>query len=563
MDRTVDFIAIGSGAAGMSAAIRAHDLGAEVLLLEATDRYGGSTAMSGGVCWVPNNPHMAAAGVPDTPEDGLTYLRNIVGDSSPDVVLQTYVTESRRMVEYLEDKTAVRFESLEKYCDYYPEVDGGRPGGRSMECTPYDGRKLGEEFRRIRPPHPQSQVLGIFGLTAREAHTLLANTWRSKLVLIKRLLSAALSLPARRKWGRDPRLTAGNALIARLRRSLLDRDIELSLSTPVRDLIIEGGRVVGVIAERDGKTLRIGARRAVLLSAGGFSRNKSMRQKHQPAPITDEWSAGNMRNLGDGHRMGVTAGGRLVLMDEAWWTPTIRIPRQELAWVVVVEKNLPHSMMVNDAGQRFTNEAAPYLDVVKGMYSADSAPAWLLFDATFRRNYPVGPLAPGYAVPDKRVSKKFISGFLKKSDTLTGLAEACELPAQALQGAVERFNGMADSGKDTDFGRGESLSDRYYGDHRAKPNPCLGRLETPPFYALRIYPGDLGTKGGLVVDTRGRVLDAVDTPIPGLYAAGNCAAPVMGKTYPGAGGTIGPAMLVGFLAAEAAAETEQARESAK
>ncbi|MDG1479455.1 MAG: FAD-dependent oxidoreductase [Myxococcota bacterium] len=554
MDRTVDFIAIGSGAAAMAAGLRAADLGLEALLLEATDCYGGSTAMSGGVCWVPNNPHMAGRGVTDSPEDALTYLRNIVGDSTPDEILRGYVTESRRMVEYLEEKTAVRFEALEKYCDYYPEVAGGKPGGRSMECTPFDGRELGEEFRRIRPPHPQSQVMGIFGLTAREAHTLLANTWQSKLLLVKRLLSAGLSLLARRKWGRDPRLTAGNALIARLRRSLQDRNVELSLSTTVTDLIVEDGRVVGVVAEKDGETLRIGARKGVLLSAGGFSRNKAMREAHQPAPITDEWSAGNLRSLGDGHRMGVSAGGRLVHMDKAWWTPTIRIPRQELAWVIVVEKNLPHSMMVNDSGQRFTNEAAPYLDVVEGMYAADSAPAWLVFDATFRRNYPVGPLAPGYAVPDKRVSKKFIRGFLKKSDTLAGLAEACEVPAQALLGTVERFNGMADTGIDTDFSRGVSLSDRYYGDPRVTPNPCLGRLETPPFYAVRVYPGDLGTKGGLVVDTRGRVLDAADAPIPGLYAAGNCAAPVMGKTYPGAGGTIGPALVVGFLAAEAAAD---------
>jgi len=559
MDRTVDFIAIGSGAAAMSAALRAHDLGAEVLLLEATDRYGGSTAMSGGVCWVPNNPHMAAAGVPDRPEDALTYLRNIVGESTPDEILRTYVSESRRMVEYLEEKSAVRFEALEKYCDYYPEVEGGRPGGRSMECTPYDGRELGAEFARIRPPHPQSQVMGIFGLTAREAHTLLSNTWRSKVLLIKRLLAAALHLPARKKWGRDPRLTAGNALIARLRRSLMDRGVELSLSTVVQELIIDDGRVVGVVAERDGTKQRIGARKGVLLSAGGFSRNKAMRQEHQPSPITDEWSAGNLRSLGDGHRMGVAAGGRLVHMDKAWWTPTIRIPRQELAWVIVVEKNLPHSIMVSDAGQRFTNEAAPYLDVVQGMYAAEAAPAWMLFDASFRRNYPVGPLAPGYAVPDKRVSKKFLHGFLKKADTLTDLAAAMEVPAQALLGTVERFNGMVDAGVDTDFGRGESLSDRYYGDPRVQPNPCLGRIQTGPFYALRVYPGDLGTKGGLVVDTHGRVLAGDGAPIPGLYAAGNCAAPVMGRTYPGAGGTIGPAMVGGFLAAEAAAENESGR----
>ena len=552
----VDLLVVGSGAAAMAAGIRASDLGSEVLLIEASARYGGSTAMSGGVCWVPDNPHMAAAGITDSADDALTYLRHIVGQEVPEVLLRTYITQSRRMVDYLEANSAVRFEALERYTDYYPEAPGGRPGGRSMECTPFSGALLGEAFRRIHAPHPQSQVMGMFGLTAREAHTLLANTWASKLLLVKRVLAWALNLRARRRWGRDPRLTAGNALIARLRRSLLDRDVPLWLSCPAKELIVEDGRVVGAVAEREGEAVRILARQGVLLAAGGFSRSAAMRRDHQPHVATTAWSASNLRNLGDGHRMGQAAGGRLVLMDAAWWTPTIRLPGQELAWVIVVEKNLPHGVIVDQDGRRFTNEAAPYLDVVKGMFAAgpQAVPAWLIVDATFRHRYPIGPLAPGYAVPDKRVSRRFMAGFLHKASSLAELAGLLSMDEAVLTESLSRFNAMARAGTDEDFQRGESLSDRYYGDPRVTPNPCLGPVERPPFYATAVYPGDLGTKGGLVIDAGARVLGDDDAPIAGLYAAGNCAAPVMGRTYPGAGGTIGPALTFGFLAAESAAE---------
>ena len=368
---------------------------------------------------------------------------------------------------------------------------------------------------------------------------------------------------SRRKYGRDTRLTAGNALIGRFRKALVDRNVQIRLSSTVTGLIRENNRVVGVTVENNGEITRIGARCGVLLAAGGFSRNAKMRQTHQQAPITAEWGAGNLRNQGDGHNMGAEVGGVLAQMDEAWWTPTILIPRQELAWVIVVEKNLPHCIIVDQSGHRFLNEAAPYLDVVKAMYAAHketdrAIPAWMIFDATFRHKYPAGPLAPGYAVPDKRLSKRYLDQFLVKANTVEQLAAKTQIDADTLQEGITRFNAQAVSGVDSDFNRGDSLSDRYYGDPNVKPNPCLGPIVTPPFYALQVWPGDLGTKGGLVTDSGARVLDSEGQPIGGLYAAGNCAASIMGKTYPGAGGTIAPALTFGFLSAESAHHDAQA-----
>jgi 3-oxosteroid 1-dehydrogenase len=242
-------------------------------------------------------------------------------------------------------------------------------------------------------------------------------------------------------------------------------------------------------------------------------------------------------------------------MDEAWWTPVTRVPRSDPAWVLVVEKSLPGSILVNRHAERFFNEAAPYIDVVKAMYAHDAVPTcWLIFDAEFRRRYPVGPVAPGYAQPDRTLSRRLRDGFLKRAATLEELADLLELDVAALRATVDRFNELADAGVDTDFGRGESLADRYYGDDARGKNPSLAALRKAPWYAIPVFPGDLATKGGLVTDARARVLDAEGRPIPGLYAAGNTSASMMGPTYPGAGGTIGPALTFGFLAAETAVE---------
>lgn len=559
-DHSVDFLVVGSGAAALSGAIRAHDLGLSVLVVEKSEAYGGSSAMSGGVCWVGNNPHMKRCGIADSDEEVMTYLRAITKGEASDERLVAYRDESKRMIEYFAAKTRLAFEPLELYTDYYPEAPGGKPGGRSMEPAPFDGALLGEHFATLRRPATSALILGKFMITARLAKRMVMLDFVA-LVTMAWLFFLYLLRAAKRKrcGGRDPYLTNGNALVARLRMSLLDREVPLWLSAPMRELVLEDGRVVGAVVEKDGEPMRIEARRGVLLAAGGFERNKEMRERFGRTPTSDEWTAGNEHNTGDGIRVGMAAGGRVALMDEAWWTPTTQYPGAKSGWVLVVEKSLPGGIFVNRNGERFTNEAAPYVDVVVAMYedqkkTGNTIPAWMVFDARYRRNYIAGPVGPGKVMSDETLGRKLRTQFLVKAASIDELARKIEVPEDALAKTIARFNELARRGKDDDFGRGESASDRYYGDDRVRPNPCLAPLDKAPFYAIRVFPGDLGTKGGLVTDTRGRVLDEQRQPIAGLYAAGNTSASIMARTYPGAGGTIGPALCFGFLAAEAAAE---------
>ena len=560
-DDSFDFVIMGSGGAGLSAAIRASDLGMSTVVIEKSDQYGGSTAMSGGVCWVANNSKMKRAGIADSDEDGLLYLKSITKGEVSSARLETYIRESKRTVDYLEKHSEIRFDALEKYTDYYPEAPGGRSGGRSMESRPFNGSKLRHELLNLRRPHPQSQILGKFGITARDAHLCLVGNWKTKLYLMMCMMRYALRFFGRQRWGRDTLLTCGNALVARLRYSLVKRGVPLWLNAAVESLVEEEGRITGVVVHRDGKVKRIRARYGVLLASGGFEKNQAMREKYQPHPISVKWAAGNHANTGKGIQLGQEAGGQLDLMDEAWWTPATLVPKSDLAWVLVVEKSLPHGIFVNGSGQRFTNEAAPYIDVVHAMYkdhqkTGRAVPCWHIFDATYRHNYVIGPVAPGYATGgDRGCPRRYRDGrFLHKADTLEELAELIGVDGKNLLESVDRFNGFALAGKDQDFSRGESASDRYYGDPRVSPNSALGPLEKAPYYAVQIVPGDLGTKGGLKTDLSGRVTDGNGIPIVGLYAAGNTTASVMGRTYPGAGGTIGPALTFGFLAAEAAAK---------
>ncbi len=558
-DHSVDFLVVGSGAAALCGAARAHDLGLSALVIEKSDAYGGSSAMSGGVCWVGNNPHMKRAGIADSDEEVLTYLRAITKGEASDAHLTAYRDASLRMVDWLAAKTHLVFESLDLYTDYYPEAPGGKPGGRSMEPVPFDGALLGDDFATLRRPAISALILGKFMITARVAKRMVMLDFRALLTMAWFFFLYLLRAPRRaRTRGRDPYLTNGNALIARLRMSLKDRNVPLWLSAPMRELIVEGGRVVGAVVEREGKPVRVEARRGVLLAAGGFERNDELRKRFGKQPSSTEWTAGNEHNTGDGIQVGMTLGAKTALMDEAWWTPTTQYPGAKSGWVLVVEKSLPHGIFINGNGQRFTNEAAPYVDVVVAMYedqkkTQNTVPGWMVFDARYRRNYIAGPIGPGKVISDAALGRKLRTQFLRRAATVAELAAKINVPADALAATIARYNEMARRGKDDDFGRGESASDRYYGDDRVRPNPCMGPLESAPFYAIPLYPGDLGTKGGLVTDTQGRVLRDDGSAIAGLYAAGNTSASIMARTYPGAGGTIGPAMCFGMLSAEAAA----------
>lgn len=552
-DHTVDLLIVGSGAGAMTAALTAYDRGGSPLLIEKSDRYGGNSAMSGGGLWVPNNHLMEAAGIKDNPEDAWDYVKGTVGEVVPEERRRAYLETAPQLVKYLTEHSQVRLVALPEYADYYPNVRGSRPGGRSVEPENFHAGLLGDEFLKMREQNPQMLIMNRIFMTVFEARTLLTRApgW---IVLTMKLMSRYwFDLPWRFKSKRDRNLSMGNALIGMLRRSLMDRGIPLWLQTAARELIVEDGRVVGVVAEKEGKLIRIRANKGVVLAAGGFEANQKMREKYLPNPTRAEWSCGNHANTGDAINLGLSVGAALDLMDDAWWGPTTVVPGEPHARILVIEKSLPGSILVNKRGQRFVNEAAPYIDVVNAMYKTNSAntpcvPAYMVFDATYRKKYPCGPVLQASQQPDWMLPKALRSYF-KKADTLEALAAQLGVDAAVLKATVAKFNEYARSGKDVDFQRGETVFDRYYGDEKVKPNACLAPIETPPFYGLETYPGELGTKGGLKTDASAHVLTESGQAVAGLYAIGNCSASVMGHSYPGAGATIGPAMTFGYLAA--------------
>jgi 3-oxosteroid 1-dehydrogenase len=552
-DAITDFLVVGSGAAGMTAAITAHDLGGNVLIIEKSSVYGGSTAMSGGVAWIPGNHHMDKVGITDSQAEALRYVKHLIGRDANEDRLRSYLSTAPKMLQYLEEKTRVSFYPLEDTPDYYPQTPGSKPGGRSVEAEPFDGLALGEEFDRLRMPHPQELVLDRFMLTAPEAQQA-ATSGIGKLTIAKKMAGYALNIPARRKTKRSTRLTLGNALAARLRASLLDRGVPLWLDTPLKELIVEDGRVAGVVAVRYGVEMRIQARRGVLLAAGGFERNIELRKEFQRNPISDHWSSASPDNTGDAIRIAREAGAALEDMENAWWVPTVVVPGEAQAYILVAEKSLPGSIMINQAGKRFTNESAPYGEVVKAMYANNkdeqsSIPAYMIFDGRFRKKYPAGPLLPASVMPDEALPQHLLEHFMIRSGTLLGLALLLEIDPDTFIDTIAKFNGYALAGIDYDFHRGENIYDRYYSDPSVVPNPNLAPLSEPPYYAMEVVPGDLGTSGGLKTGLNGEVLDGKGSAIGGLYAAGNTMASVFEGVYPGAGGTIGPAMVSGYLAA--------------
>lgn len=352
-------------------------------------------------------------------------------------------------------------------------------------------------------------------------------------------------------------LARGQALNAMLRAGLISANVPLWLDTPLVELCTEDGRVTGAVVLRDGREQVLTARRGVVVAAGGFEHNEVMRKQFQRQPIGTDWSVGAKANTGDGIRAGQAVGGAVEFMDDAWWGPSIPLPRE--AWFCLAERNLPGSVVVNARGERFMNECLPYVEAVHRMYGGvngqgegpgENLPAWLIFDQRYRNRYQFAGVPPRQPLP----GRWFKSGALTRADSLPELAEKLGLPVEKFEATVSRFNEFAAAGADPDFGRGNSAYDNYYGDPRNHPNPNLGALESGPFYAAKLVPGDLGTKGGLVTDVHGRVLREDGTPIDGLYAAGNASAPVMGHTYAGPGATIGPALVFAYLSARHAAQ---------
>ncbi|WP_063037571.1 3-oxosteroid 1-dehydrogenase [Nocardia pseudovaccinii] len=548
---TYDVVVVGSGAAGMTAALTAAYRGLSVVLIEKSGSFGGSTARSGGGVWIPNNPVLVREGVPDSPDLARVYLKSVVGERVPQAKQDAFLDNGPRMMTYLGARTDhLQFVYDRGYSDYHPELPGGLAQGRSIEPAIIDGRLLGKDMELINRP-TMSGPKGI-AFTVSDFHDLnmIARTWKGKRTAIKVGAKAVLN----RIRGRQP-LSLGKALVARLWLALRDAGVPVWLNTALTELITADEAVVGVRAERDGAPIVIRARRGVVLAAGGFEHNLEMRKQFFTGPVSTDWTVGATENVGDGIRAGEKLGAALDLMDDAWWGPSVRNPDGP-PFFCLAERSQPGAIMVNDAGERFTNESASYVDVVHTMYERHATgvghvPAHFIMDQRFRDRYLFLGTFPKQAIPQKY----FDAGIIKKADTLAELATEIGVPADSLIATVQRFNGFARAGRDEDFHRGESAYDRYYGDPTVQPNPCLAPIDQGPFYAVEMVPGDLGTKGGLVTDEHSRVLREDGAPIAGLYAAGNNSAAVMGNSYAGAGATIGPAMVFGYIAAEHIADS--------
>jgi 3-oxosteroid 1-dehydrogenase len=552
-DECCDVLVIGSGAGGMTAALRAHDLGLNALLIEKSAEYGGTSAVSGGGIWIPDNHRIKVLGGCDSAAEAIAYIRAVTHGEIDDGRIEAYVEHGRKMVEYLERHTRVRFEAQPRYADYYPEVEGGKPGYRSMDPQPFDAAELGEEFLHMRPPSPGTLMMGRMAMTMKEAQVLLCRGPGWLRLTLRVMWRYWRDREGRKLSRRDRYLTLGNALIGALRCSLQDRGKPLWLNCSLEELLLVDDRVGGARVCRNGQMLNVKARHGVIIAAGGFERNQAMREQYLPQPSQADWSATPPFNTGDGIRAGQAIGASTALMEHSWWAPTTHVQGEEKQRALFVERTLPGCVMVNSAGERFVNEAAPYTDIVYAMYAnnregAVSVPCWMVFDAEFRRKYPCGALLPGYAQRDWQLPEH-LREYFHKASSLAELAAKIGVDVAGLERTVQRFNGMAVQGVDEDFHKGESLFDRYYGDPNVQPNPCLAPLLKGPFYAVRIDAGDIGTKGGLLTDVHARVLHEDGQPINGLYAIGNSAASMMGRTYPGAGSTIGPAMTFGYLAA--------------
>jgi len=538
-----EIVVVGSGAAGMTAALVAAHHGLNVVVIEKTGRFGGSTARSGGGLWVPGNEVLRRAGVADTPEQASAYLAHVVDGCVSAGRQRALLEHGPAMLGFVRAHTPVDFAWVPDYADYYPEAPGGLAKGRSIEPVPLDGRVLGPELAHLNPPYlPAPNGVTI---TQRDYRWLSLGPRHPRAMLTAAKVAGRL---ARARLLRQRTLSLGQALAAGLRAGLLAKGVPVWLDTPMTGLHLVDGRVAGVQVTRDGQDALILATRGVVLAAGGFERNEQMRQRYQRPPIGVDWTTGATGNTGDAITAGEAAGAALDLMDDAWWGPSIPLPSGP--FFCLAERSLPGCILVNGAGRRFVNESAPYVDAVHAMYEGHSPavrhiPSWLITDQRYRDSYVFAGLPPGRPLP----RRWYAAGAVVQAPAIAELAGQAGLDPAGLTATVARFNEFAAAGVDEDFRRGDSAYDRYYGDPRRHPNPNLAPLEKPPFYAIKIVPGDLGTKGGLRTDERARVLRGDGTPIPGLYAAGNTSAAVMGHSYAGAGATIGPAMTFGYIAA--------------
>lgn len=550
-DQEVDVLVVGSGAGGMLSALVAAKNHAEVLIVEKEPQWGGTSATSGAGIWIPASDQAAAAGFHDSVEDAFKYVRALSADNVPDENIRAYVENASKMLRWMGANTEIDYHAF-PYPDYHAENPGGSPTGyRTHMPSPLDGRKLGEDVRTLRFASPAASLFGYLNWHFDETYILLFRAKGWWWHLARSLARYWLDWPFRFTSRKDRRLTLGNALAGGLRLALNQAKVPLWLESPLVELIEEQGKVTGAVIRHKKRELRVRARKGVVLAAGGFDKNQAMRDEHAPLYPNALYSGGTGGNTGDAIRAGQALGAETINLQSTWAAPVFYIPGEDRGRLCTIERALPGSLMVNQRGERYLNEAASYH--VTGQQMArrqrehgDASPSWFVFDHTYRHNYPVGPVYP--LLPDW-AQNGMVKTVLKKGRTIAKLAEAMGVDAGRLEATMTRYNAHAAKGEDPDFHRGDAAYDRMYGDPRVTPNPCLRPLDKGPFYAMPIYPGDIGTNGGLKTDARARVLDSKGQPIPGLYAIGNSAASAMGESYPGAGVTIGPALTFGYIAA--------------
>ena len=549
-----DVLVVGTGAAGMATAVTAASQGLKVLVVEKEPRFGGTTARSGGWVWIPGTRLATEQGIHEPPGAALEYLKHETTTHFDAARVGAFLEMGPKAIDFFTRNTSVQFDMPALFPDYHAEAPGGMQGGRSMVARPFDGRELGERIKDLAPPLPELTVFGMMLGSGKEIkHFMRAfKSVESFAYVTKRLALHFLDVV---RHGRGMTLTNGNALAGRLAKAAMDLNVPVWLSSPVLKLVVENGGVAGAVVQREGRRLRINAKRGVVLACGGFPHDVERRKELFPhAPTGKEhFSPAPVTNTGDGLRLAEAVGGIVdkTIPHAAAWVPTSVTTRPDGSKGVMphfIDRAKPGVIAVTPKGKRFTNEGSSYHDFVQDMVRAcrdePEVFSWLLCDHRVLRDYGLGCVAP-FPLPFGHHLK---SGYLKSGSTIAELAKHIGIAPEVLQSTVDEFNATAREGKDPAFGKGSKAYNRYQGDELVTPNPCVAPLEKGPFYAIKLVVGDLGTFAGLVTDEKTRVLDANLQPIKGLYAVGNDAASVMGGNYPGAGITLGPALTFGYVA---------------
>lgn len=555
-DKTVDILVVGSGAGGLLSALVGVGHGAEVLIVEKSSLWGGTSATSGAGIWISASDQAKAAGFDDVVADAFTYVRGLSAANVPDANIRAYVENGAAMLRWLGSHSDIIYCAF-PYPDYHAENVGGSPAGyRTHMPLPIAGKALGKDVETLRFASPAASLFGYLNWHFDETHRLIFRQSGWWWHLLKSLARYWFDWPFRFKSAKDRRLTLGNALVGGLRIALNRHKTPLWLESSMQNLLVEDGKIIGAEVERFGKKITIHTRKAVILAAGGFDKNQAMRSDHSPTYPNALYSGGIAGNEGDSIRAAQAVGADVMNMHSVWAAPVFYVPGEDRGRLCTIERALPGSIMVNQSGERYLNEAASYHIVGQQMARrqaayGDASPSWLVFDYRYRHKYPAGPLLP--LLPDW-AQAGVVKSILKKGRTIAELAAAMGVNADKLHATIARFNGHATDGQDPDFNRGTATYDKLYGDPSVVPNPCLAPIARAPFYALPMYPGDIGTNGGLCTDARARVVSEQGVPIAGLYAIGNNAASAMGESYPGAGVTIGPALTFGYLAVRDALE---------